>query len=119
MLTTLLVATGALLVLGLAAPADADNRTAPAPDSGAIERPPDGSLDVTLKLGPSGFRFASRLFGRDGYSGGAWLNGEARRDGFSVDGRLEHGGKTHQFKFDADLDAWVRRPARAWGVTDL
>jgi hypothetical protein len=119
MLTTLLVATGALVTLALAAPVDADHLTALASDSAAIEGRAGDSLDVTLKLGPSGFRFASRLFGRHGYAGGAWLNGEARRDGFSVDGRLEHGGKTHQFKFDADLDAWVRRPARAWGVTDL
>lgn len=119
MLRTLLVATGALVVLALAAPVDADHLTAPVPAGAAIAGPTGGSLDLSLKLGPSGFRFASRLFGRDGYAGGAWLSGEARRDGFSVDGRLEHGGKTHQFRLDADLDAWLRRPARAWGVTDL
>jgi hypothetical protein len=107
-------------VLGLAAPVGADHRPAPpAPGGAAIEGPAGSSLDVTLKLGPTGFRFGSRIFGRDGYAGGAWLNGEARRDGFSVDGRLEHGGKTHQFKFNADLDEWLRRPVRAWGVTDL
>jgi hypothetical protein len=120
MLRTGLVATGALVVLGLAAPVAADHRTsAPSPDALVIEGPTGSSLDLSLKLGPRGFRFASRLFGRDGYAGGAWLNGEARHDGFSVDGRLEHGGKTHQFKFDADLDAWLRRPGRAWGVSDL
>jgi hypothetical protein len=111
---TCLVAAGALVVLGLAVPVSADQRTAP-----PVASEEGSSLDVTLKLGPSGFRFASRLFGRHGYAGGAWLNGEARRDGFSVDGRLEHGGKTHQFKLDADLDEWLRRPTRAWGVTDL
>jgi hypothetical protein len=117
MLRTCLLATGTLVVLGLAAPVAAEHRAAP--DTNVIEGPGGSSLDVTVKLGPSGFRFASRLFGRDGYAGGAWLNGEARRDGLSVDGRLEHGGKTHQFEFDADLDVWRRRPVRAWGVTDL
>jgi hypothetical protein len=120
MLRPCLLATGTLVVLGLAAPVAAEHRTAAAaPDTSVIEGPAGSSLDVTLKLGPRGFRFASRLFGRDGYAGGAWLNGEARHDGFSVDGRLEHGGKSHQFKFDADLDEWRRRPGRAWGVTDL
>jgi hypothetical protein len=117
MLRTCLLATGALAVLGLAAPVAAEHRAAP--DTGVIEGRAGSSLDVTVKLGPRGFRFASRFFGRDGYAGGAWLNGEARRDGFRVDGRLEHGGKSHEFKFDADLDEWLRRPGRAWGVTDL
>jgi hypothetical protein len=121
MLRTVLAAIGALVLLGLAAPAAAGHRSVPpAPAGGAIEGPAGSSLDLSLKLGPGGFRFASRLFGRDGYAGGAWRNGEARRDGFSLDGRVEHGGKTHQFKFDADLDEWLgRRPVRAWGVTDL
>jgi hypothetical protein len=120
MLKTFLLVTGTLVVLGLAVPAAADHLAGAPPATGpALDEPADNSLDVNLKLGPNGFRFASRIFGRGGYAGGAWLNGEARRDGFSVDGRLEHGGKTHQFKFNADLDEWVRRAIRTWGATDL
>jgi hypothetical protein len=118
-LTTILVATSVLATALLATPAHAD-REAPAPSSEATLEGPDGhSLDLSLKLGPNGFRFGTRLFGRDGYAGGAWLNGETRRDGFSVDGRVEHGGQAHRFRFDADIDAWVRRALRGRGVTDL
>jgi hypothetical protein len=78
----------------------------------------ESSLDIDLKLGPRSFRLGGRLYGRDGYRGGAWVNGQARRDGFSVDGRLERDGKAHNFKFNADLDEWLRRAAR-WGAIDL
>jgi hypothetical protein len=78
----------------------------------------EGSLDIDLNLGPNSFRLGGRLFGRDGYAGGLWLNGKTRSDGFSLDGRVEHDGTAHSFKLDADIDAWVRRAIR-WGVTDL
>jgi hypothetical protein len=88
--------------------------------AGAVERPAtSSSLDIDLRLSTSGFRFGSRLFGREGYAGGAWLNGERRRGGFSLDGRIERGGKAHDFKLDADIDEWVRRAFRWWSVTDL
>ncbi|HEU4366711.1 MAG TPA: hypothetical protein VFV05_00615 [Methylomirabilota bacterium] len=77
------------------------------------------SLDIDLKLGLKSFRFGSRIFGKDGYAGGAWLNGETRPDGFSLDGRIERDGKAHNFKFNADIDEWVRRAVRRWSVTDL
>ncbi len=76
------------------------------------------SLDLELRLGSRGFRLGGRLVGREGYAGGAWLNGEARRDGFSLDGRVEHDGKTRTFKFDATIDEWLGRALR-WGITDL
>jgi hypothetical protein len=120
MLRAFLTIASALVVLGVAIPAGADDGAgAPVPPGVAIDGPVDSSLDVNLKLGLNGFRFASRIFGRGGYAGGAWLNGEARRDGFSVDGRVEHGGKAHNFKFNADFDEWVSRAVRAWGVTGL
>jgi hypothetical protein len=103
---------GAMLMI--AAPALADHNRAPS-DSSSSD---DTSLDFDLKLGARGFRFGSRFFGRDGALGGAWLNGETRRDGFTLDGRVEHDGKTHQFRFDADLEEWLRRAIR-WGVTEL
>ena len=90
------------------------------PDGPTVDAPKTpSSLDINLEIGLDGFRFGTRLFGRDGYAGGAWLNGKTRPDGFSLDGRLEHGGKTHNFKFDADLDEWLRRAVRARGVTNL
>jgi hypothetical protein len=111
---------GMLLAVSVAA-AYADPRgLATEPDGTTVDasRTPS-SLDINLKLGLNGFRFGTRLFGRDGYAGGAWLNGETRPDGFSLDGRLEHGSKAHNFKLNADIDEWVRRAVRAWGVTDL
>jgi hypothetical protein len=111
---------GMLLVASVGS-AYADPRgPATEPDGATVDAPPTpSSLDINLELGLKGFRFGTRLFGRHGYAGGAWLNGETRPDGFSLDGRLEHDGKTHNFKFNADLDEWVRRAVRAWGVTDL
>jgi len=111
---------GMLLVVS-GASASAEPRglvTDPAGPTVAAPKTPS-SLDIDLELGLNGFRFGTRLFGRDGYAGGAWLNGETRPDGFSIDGRLEHGGKAHNFKFNADIDEWMRRAVRAWGVTDL
>ena len=85
----------------------------------AVETPKSSSLDVDLKLGLKSFRFGSRIFGPGGYAGGAWLNGETRPDGFSLDGRVERDGKAHNFKLNADIDEWVRRAVRWWSVTDL
>ena len=123
---------GALVValVMTTAPAWADHNTpaAPAADSDAQlgARPPgsmttEGSLDIDLKLGLKGFRFGSRLFGKDGYAGGAWLNGETRSEGFTVDGRLERDGRAHNFKMNVELDEWLRRAARWWtgAATDL
>ena len=123
-LTTVLVVGG--LVLALAAPARADHNGTP-PAMSAVEIVPklevpgtETSLDINLKLGLNGFRLGSRLFGKDGLLGGAWLNGETRRDGFSLDGRVEHEGKAHNFKFNADIDEWMQRILR-WrgGHSDL
>src|SRR5204863_9761292 len=124
----MLVILGGLFLL-MAAPADADHNGAapvvsatesPAEREGKLEVPgSDTSLDINLKLGLNGFRLGSRLFGRDGYLGGAWLNGETRKDGFSLDGRVEHDGKAHNFKFNADIDEWLRRAIRWWGAMDL
>jgi len=121
----------ALVVLGglvlAAGPARADHngvRAFPSPAEsvpergGKVEVPgTEQSLEVTLKLGIHGFRLGSRVFGRDGYLGGAWLGGETRKDGFSLDGRVEHDGKVHDFRFNAEIDEWLHRmlrwPARA------
>ena len=101
-------------LFAMTGPAFADHTRA-MPTGSATE----SSLDIDLKLGPRSFRLGGRLFGREGYAGGAWLNGEARPDGFSLDGRIERGGKAHDFKFDANIDEWARRVIRWPGVTDL
>ena len=81
----------------------------------------ESSVDIDLKLGVNGFRFGSRIFGREGYTGGAWLNGQTRAEGFSLDGRVERDGKAHNFKMNIELDEWLRRAARWWtrGQNDL
>ena len=121
---TLVVLGGLLLA---AAPAHADHNGAGGVTSTAERAPERGgtldvpgsehSLDINLKLGLHGFRLGSRLFGREGYLGGAWLNGETRKDGFSLDGRMEHDGQVHDFRFNAEIDEWLHRmlrwPARA------
>jgi hypothetical protein len=130
MRTTLIF--GALIATLLAAgPVRGDHKRL-MPDEPQAERPQaedaqpegmqsDGSLDIDLKLGLNGFRFGSRLFGREGYAGGAWLNGQTRPEGFSLDGRVERDGKAHNFKMNIDLDEWLRRAARWWsrGQTEL
>ena len=109
----------------LTAPADTERGAKPdatKPDAAKPEGvSTDGSLDIDLKIGLKGFRFGSRLFGREGYAGGAWLNGETRPEGFSLDGRVEREGKAHNFKMNVEIDEWLRRAARWWsrGLTDL
>ena len=117
-----LLVIGLVTLLAAAAPARAEHNAAPPPEeSTKVEVPgTEHSIDLNLKLGLNGFRLGSRLFGRDGYAGGAWLNGETRSDGFSLDGRIEHDGKAHNFKLNADIDEWLRRILR-WrgGALDL
>jgi hypothetical protein len=131
MKTTLVL--GALArVLALAAPAQADHNSLVPPTDRGVERKADGatsegmttngSLDIDLKIGLDGFRLGSRIFGRQGYAGGAWLNGQVRPDGFSLDGRVEREGQAQNFKMNVDLDEWMRRAATWWiwgRLTDL
>lgn len=119
---TLVIVSALAATLATAAPVRADHNSVPAAVD--ADRTPAsttaGSLDIDLKLGVNGFRFGSRVFGPNGYAGGAWLNGETRRDGFSLDGRLERDGRAHNFKMNVELDEWLRRAARWWtGATDL
>jgi hypothetical protein len=125
-----LVVTSLLGALLAVTPAWAEHQSAPPAFSAAeiydehgarLDAPgAETSLDINLKLGLNGFRLGSRLFGKEGYLGGAWLNGETRKDGFSLDGRVEHEGKAHNFKFNADIDEWVSKLFR-WrgGAQDL
>ena len=117
MMSRILIAVGLLAVIAVALPVHADHNSAPAPENDATLSVPgtEHTLDLNLKLGLNGFRLGSRLFGRDGYTGGAWLNGEKREDGLSVDGRLEREGKAHNFKMNIALDEWLKQALRLWG----
>ena len=113
----------ALGVIGLTAtPSAADHKSLVSSEQSEPSAPERSSVDVDLKLGLNAFRLGARVFGKSGYSGGAWINGETRRDGFSVDGRVERdGGKSWNFKLNADIDEALRRAMRWWGggLTDL
>lgn len=113
----LLLVLGVGLVALTVAPTTAEHNAlvgAGSAEPAAAER---NSLDVDLKFGLNGFRLGARIFGEQGYRGGAWLNGETRPEGFSVDGRVEReGGKAWNFKLNADIDAMLRRAAAWWGV---
>ena len=118
--TCLLLLMGLGLIALTAVPAAADHQALVQAEAGGPPPSDRASLDVDLKLGLNGFRLGARLFGARGYSGGAWLNGETRPDGFSVDGRVERdGGKAWNFKLNADIDEALRRAARWWGLRDL
>src|SRR5688500_10251061 len=123
MRTAFLGLAGALGVIVLTTtPSIADHKTLVSADQTSPAAPERSSVDVDLKLGLNGFRLGARLFGKEGYTGGAWLNGETRPEGFSVDGRLEReGGKSWNFKLNADIDEALRRAMRWWGggLTDL
>ena len=120
---------GAMIAMLLAAgPARADHKLLLPPDEPQAESTesakPDetnSSFDIDLKVGLNGFRLGGRLFGSNGFAGGAWLNGETRGDGFSLDGRVERDGKAHNFKMNINFDEWLRRAADwwAWGQSKL
>lgn len=65
------------------------------------------NLNLDLKVGKDGFRFGGQLFGLGGVWG-AWVNGERREGGFTVDGRLQDPGRAFNFKMNADIDKWLR-----------
>lgn len=66
-------------------------------------------VDVDVQLGADGFRLGGRVSGPQGVWG-AWLNGTVRRDGFTLDGRLQRPDRATNFRLDADV---VERPRRA------
>jgi hypothetical protein len=106
------VIAGTLLAAGTlaAAPARAEHLTLQsAEEHGTFD------LDVDLKLGADGFRLGGRLLGPKGVWG-AWLNGRVRRDGFTLDGRVQDPDKATNFRFDADITEWLRR---GWPGTSL
>jgi hypothetical protein len=118
MLNATMLLAGALVTLTSVGAARAEP-VAAGHGASSPDAPAATSLDLSLHLGARGFRLGGRLLGHGGYAGGAWLNGEARGDGFRLDGGLEHGGSRHDFTLDADLGDWLWRAKRAGGVTGL
>lgn len=96
----------------VAAAPDSD-RPAAAPESArAASARQSRDLDIHLKVGRDRFNLGGRLFGPNGVAG-AWLNGQLRADGFSMDGRVQsEGGRAYTFKLNADVADWV--PLTAW-----
>jgi hypothetical protein len=93
---------GSLLAIALAGAA---------PPAGAEHRgtEPGGALDlgVDFGVGAEGFRLGGRLTGPDGVWG-LGLGGRPRRQGFTLEGWLEEGGRTRGFTLDAEITRWWR-----------
>lgn len=102
----------AILVASGAAPVLAEHMTLVTPviDEAGPRVTTEGTpgLDVDVSLGHDSFRVGARLFSGLGVYG-AWLNGQTRPDGFTVDGRVQHQDRTYNFKLNAEIDAWARR----------
>ena len=103
-------------------PAGAEHMTLVDPPTEASVKAPTPSLDVDIKLGAQGFRIGGRLFGSSGVAG-AWLNGQIKPEGFSLDGRVQSDtGRAYNFKLDADVMDWLGRagwlPLLRRAVTD-
>ena len=101
-----------VVVMAAASPVLAEHMTlaTPTPEAPiprvAPERTPTVDLGVTF--GRDSFRLGARLFSALGVYG-AWLNGQTRPDGFSLDGRLQNPERSYNFKLNAEIDAWARR----------
>lgn len=74
---------------------------------------PAGSMDlnVDLRLDRDGFRLGGQLFGLESVYG-AWLNGQVRRDGLTLDGRVQDGARAFNFKLNAEITEWLLRALR-------
>jgi hypothetical protein len=104
----------AIAALAPAVPAVAEHMTAlePRPESseegGASPAREPVGLDLDLRVGADGFRLGGRVVGPRGVYG-AWLNGQLRRGGATLDGRLQGDARVYNFKLDTDgLDALGR-----------
>jgi hypothetical protein len=85
-----------ILIGGLSVPAAAEH--------GELNTSVD--LNVDFKVTRDGFRLGGQLLGL-GRPYGAWLNGEVRSDGLTLDGRLQDGSRAFNFKLNADMARWL------------
>jgi hypothetical protein len=117
-MTTSRLATGlALALLAAWAPAaGAEHNGRGEPDAAPfpsaappVESP--GPLDLDIKLRVDGDRFMlnGSFLGLTGLYR-AWLNGQRRPDGFSLNGRVEEPGRAPwSFRFEAEVPGWPAR----------
>jgi hypothetical protein len=74
--------------------------------------PQSPSIDIQFRLGDGGFRLGARIFGESGVYG-AWLNGQVRPDGFTLDGRVQDPAKGRNFTVSTQaLEALLREATR-------
>jgi len=91
-----LIAAGlAIMLAGWVAPASAEHG----------EKSSSVDLNVDLRVNRDGFRLGGQLLGL-GHMYGAWLNGEVRPDGLSLDGRVQEGARAFTFKLNAEIARW-------------
>jgi hypothetical protein len=89
----MVMALAIMLVGGMSRPAAAEH--------GEVHSSVD--LNVDFKMTPDGFRLGGKLLGlKEAYE--AWVNGQVRPDGLSLDGRVQEGARAFNFKFNADID---------------
>lgn len=110
MKATWLIAASLVAWVALGVPAaDAEHLTLQPDAAGSAEQRLPSSegrgtldVDVDVTLDVDGFRLGGRVLGPRGVWG-AWLNGTARRGGFTLDGRLQRPDRATNFKLDADI----------------
>src|SRR5262245_1957850 len=95
MMWTVLMPVGLAIILlgGLSVPAAAEH--------GEVHSSVD--LKVDVKVTPDGFHLGGQLLGlKQAYE--AWVKGQVRPNGLSLDGRLQDGARAFNFKLNADID---------------
>src|SRR4030095_8321208 len=94
----------------LPAPTEPNIRPAPSAESRRAK-----SLDIDLTLDGSGFRLGGRLSGDKGVSG-AWVGGQEREDGMTLDGQLQRDdGRSPAVRLNLGvLRGWARTAALIW-----
>ena len=91
----------AIMVVGLAMVLLGGFSVPAAAEHGEVHSSVD--LNVDFKMTPDGFRLGGKLLGlKQAYE--AWVNGQVRSDGLSLDGRVQEGARAFNFKFNADID---------------
>ena len=112
MKTSLVVAA---IVVGCALPASAEHLTHVDSSTGELKEPVAESrtVDIDIKLGGNGFRIGGRILGDKGVSG-AWINGQVRPDGLTLDGRVQGEGRAYNFKVNADVMDFLTSSPWLW-----
>jgi hypothetical protein len=108
---TLGLALALALLTAWTPPVSAEHNTAPPVASPGV--PPGASpspldLDVKLRVDRDRFTLSGKLSGLAGLYE-TWLSGRLRRDGFSLDGRVQDPARAWNFRLDAEVPEWLLR----------